>query len=390
MHICIITSTTLSEFSGGMERVCCQLRRALLAKGERVSAFAIGCEAADDVYSFPDSDNLSSAENIKFLHNFILDEKVDILWLNTCLFAQFLCASRACRGTLAKIVYTMHTDPLAAVKDLYDFRDLRFHQWKLSKSLSSLLSYIHAWAKQPLGLYLRKKYLKSCYRMLFEGCDALTFLTSAHAEKFRQIIGYEGEGKLYALPNPVEKSKIDKVKKKKQVLFVGRLLWQKRVDRILDAWKVIESRYPDWSLVVVGDGTEKMGYECYAKELKLKNVNFVGSQPATNYFAESAMLVFSSTHEGFGMVLIEAMQQGCVPIAFDIPSTREIIDDGKNGVLVKPFDKKLFANKLSMLMSKDDKREEMSIAARRKALQYDINSISQKWMKLFADVLSER
>lgn len=373
-----------------MERVCCQLRRALLAKGERVSAFAIDCMAADDVYSFSDEDNLSSAQNIKYLRNFILDEKVDILWLNTCLFAQFHCASSARRGTSAKIVYTLHTDPLAAVKDLYDFRDLRFHQWKRSKSLSSLLSYIHAWAKQPLGHYLRKKYLKSSYRMLFEGCDALTFLTSDHAENFRKIIGYEDEGKLYALPNPVEESKIDKVIKKKQVLFVGRLLWQKRVDRILDAWNEIESRYPDWSLVVVGDGTEKTVYECYAKELKLKNVNFVGSQPATNYFAESAMLVFSSTHEGFGMVLIEAMQQGCVPIAFNIPSTREIIDDGKNGILVKTFDKKVFAHKLSMLMSKGEKREEMSIAARRKALQYDINSISQKWIELFADVLSKR
>lgn len=68
------------------------------------------------------------------------------------------------------------------------------------------------------------------------------------------------------------------------------------------------------------------------------------------YYKESSIFCLTSNHEGWGLVLTEAMQFGCVPIAFDsFESIHEIIEDGKNGFLVKPFDMDKYADKVLRL-----------------------------------------
>lgn len=69
-----------------------------------------------------------------------------------------------------------------------------------------------------------------------------------------------------------------------------------------------------------------------ACKLNLRNIEFKGTQPSEPYYAESSVLCMTSTYEGFPMVLIEAQQYGCVPMAFDsFEAVHDIIEDGENG-----------------------------------------------------------
>lgn len=389
MHICIITSTTLSEYSGGIERVCCQLMRALKNRGVKVSAIANKGDSSHGVFLFPDVSSPESTRNVKFLHDYIHQENVDILWLNTCILAQLECAKKACERTTTKLVYTMHTDPLAALKDLKDNIDYRLHELCRKKDWSTFAAYCYSILKYPMGYYLRRKHLKQSFRKIYESSDAITFLATGKSQQFCHIAGIKRDDKLHVINNPIEKAPFSKLNKKKQVIFVGRLLWQKRVDRILEAWQHVEKKHSDWKLIIVGDGSDRKLFENYSSRLRLTNVQFIGAQPATPLFAESAIHVLSSTHEGFGMVFVEAMQQGCIPITFNsFASAPEIIDHGINGILIEPFNKTEFSKNLSTLMRDEKRREEMAAEAIKKAQQYDINHIAAQWLNLFVQILT--
>ena len=79
---------------------------------------------------------------------------------------------------------------------------------------------------------------------------------------------------------------------------------------------------------------------------------------------ESSIFILSSRFEGFGMVLIEAMSQGCACVSFDCESgPSDIIDAGVDGLLVPDQDNAAMAEALGRLMSDDALRETLSIAA---------------------------
>ena len=84
------------------------------------------------------------------------------------------------------------------------------------------------------------------------------------------------------------------------------------------------------------------------------------------------------------MVLVEAQGAGCVPFAFQsYASVGDIIDDGKNGVLVKPFDCDLYAKKLAHLMTNDTLRREMAVNAIEKAREFSREKIYGQWIDVF-------
>ena len=115
-------------------------------------------------------------------------------------------------------------------------------------------------------------------------------------------------------------------------------------------WKKLQEQLPDWNLVIVGDGPFSNEMKQLSKKLSLQRVEFAGFANPIKYYKESSIFCLTSNHEGWGLVLTEAMQFGCVPIAFDsFESIHEIIEDGKNGFLVKPFDIDKYADKVLRL-----------------------------------------
>ena len=86
--------------------------------------------------------------------------------------------------------------------------------------------------------------------------------------------------------------------------------------------------------------------------------------------------------------MIEAERSGCVPVAYNsYPAAQELIEDGKNGVLINPFDEDEYANQLMKLMRDDELLRKMRKAGIEKSNEYTIDKIMSQWIELLHEVI---
>jgi glycosyltransferase involved in cell wall biosynthesis len=119
------------------------------------------------------------------------------------------------------------------------------------------------------------------------------------------------------------------------LLFSGRLVPDKRVDLLLDAFAAIADRRPDWDLLIVGDGVLKDDLRRRVPESLRTRVVWTGyldrEEPALAYHSAD-VLVLPSDHEPWALVVQEAMAAGLAVISSDVPGAAyELIEDGRSG-----------------------------------------------------------
>lgn len=172
----------------------------------------------------------------------------------------------------------------------------------------------------------------------------------------------------------------------KRVIAVGRYVYQKGFDQLLQAWATIERQYPEWQLVVFGDGN-RTPYEQQMKELGIDDNRCHLYGPTTDIqqeYVNSSIFVFSSRFEGFGMVLVEAMACGLPVVSFDCPcGPKDIVKDGEDGILVENGNIELLATSLSKMMRDEALRQAMSQAALKNIQRFRIEQIAEQWRKIF-------
>lgn len=163
----------------------------------------------------------------------------------------------------------------------------------------------------------------------------------------------------------------------------------KGLDRLLLVWSKIIEKYPDWMLNVYGKWYDNAAFIKMAYDLKISNnLNFLPptADIQTSYNQSSVFLMTSRT-EAFGMVLIEAMASGVPCVAYDCPSgPRVIIEEGKNGFLIKDGDTDSFVQKLELLIEDENLRIRIGVNAQESVKKYNIDLIMKKWDKLFKDL----
>jgi glycosyltransferase involved in cell wall biosynthesis len=174
--------------------------------------------------------------------------------------------------------------------------------------------------------------------------------------------------------------------KEKRVIAVGRYVYQKGFDLLLEAWSKIEKKYPDWQLAIFGDG-DRTPYEKQMKTFGVdaKRCHLNGPTPNIQQeYVNSSIFVFSSRFEGFGMVLVEAMACGLPVVSFDCPcGPKDIVRDGEDGLLVENGNIDLLASSLSRLMNDETLRQSMSKAGLKNVQRFNIEQIAEQWRLLF-------
>src|SRR6266571_521525 len=119
-----------------------------------------------------------------------------------------------------------------------------------------------------------------------------------------------------------------------KVVAVGRLIPLKRVDKVMEAIKQLESV----GLVIIGDGPERQHLEKLSQGLGIADrIYFAGQRSkveAVSLMAACDLFVLNSTHEGFPHVVLEAMSLGLPVVTTAVGGTPEVVQDGKNGVLI--------------------------------------------------------
>ena len=139
---------------------------------------------------------------------------------------------------------------------------------------------------------------------------------------------------------------------------------------------------------MLGDGPDKGKLEDYCKRKDIKNIIFTGNVNPDSYYDAASILCMTSSYEGFGMVLTEALQHKCIPIAYNsFGALSDIIIDNVNGYSIPPFNEKIFVEKLQYLMSNADERERLAANNTVTLDKFDINKVSQQWLDLFDNLL---
>lgn len=177
----------------------------------------------------------------------------------------------------------------------------------------------------------------------------------------------------------------------KRVIAVGRLDYQKGFDRLIKAWKVIQlsGRFKEWKLDIFGQGEWKDMLNRMIQEYDIADTAYIHrpTKEIGNEYARSSMLVMSSNYEGFPMVMIEAMACGLPVVSYDFKcGPKDIIDNGRNGLLVREGDIDGLANAMMELMSDETLRQRMSVNAKKVVDTYSEENVMKQWLDLFASL----
>ena len=137
------------------------------------------------------------------------------------------------------------------------------------------------------------------------------------------------------------------------ITFVGRLIYAKGVQDLISAFLMIKETVPNVKLLIVGDGPYRGDLESLAYQTDCgDDILFLGKKNQTeviDILSATDIFVFPSYSEGFAISVLEAASIGLPIIATDIGGTREIIEHGKTGLLIKPREPRQIAEAVSLL-----------------------------------------
>jgi len=149
------------------------------------------------------------------------------------------------------------------------------------------------------------------------------------------------------------------------VLFAGRFVPRKGVEHLLQAWKEVTGDFPDARLVLLGDGPLFGVLEDMASRLEINNtVCFLGRvENVPDFLRASDVFMLPSLQEGLSNSLLEALASGLPTVATEIGGVIDVVEDGRNALLVRPADVPALSKSLRTVLTDPRLRERLSWAA---------------------------
>lgn len=330
---------------GGAERVAVDLSAAWVARGYRVSLVTqAGCD--QDAYTVAQGVErhvLGTAGNSR--------GRLDALWKNWRRVSRLRALLRKTKpDVVLGMMTTSSVLAISAAKGLPCKVIATEHTHPPSQSLSPF------WQKARLRTYPQ--------------AHAVIALTAGTADWLREHVP---GSQVHVIPNAV-RWPMDSAEPlvpvpalpdgRKRLLAVGRLHPVKGFDTLIESFAMLSNYFPDWDLVILGEGEQRGALEARIQELELQEriqlPGRVGNM--ADWYEQSDLYVLSSRMEGLSNSLLEAMASGLTAVAFDCDTgPREIIRANIDGVLVRPVeDIEALAAHLSDLMANEDKRQRLA------------------------------
>jgi glycogen(starch) synthase len=176
-------------------------------------------------------------------------------------------------------------------------------------------------------------------------------------------------------------------------LALGRVVEKKGFDLLLTAYAAVEEAGRTADLVIGGQGQALDGLRHQASMLGIADrVHFVGRlsrEQVAGAMAGACMFVMPSRLEPFGIVILEAWRAGTAVVATSQGGPPEFVRDGRDGLLVDPFDTVTFAAALEGLMSDPERRERLGRAGRARVPEFGWASIAEQYRQVYQSVVGD-
>ena len=217
--------------------------------------------------------------------------------------------------------------------------------------------------------------------------DALAALTPDDARSWQQLVS-----RVVCLPNALSFYPPESASPEAdahRIIAVGRLTYQKGFDLLLQAWSRVERAHPDWRLDIFGDGDD---LPVLTRQLASLHLHRAAIHPATpaiyDEYMQSAFLVCSSRWESFGLILIESMSCGVPVVSFDCDNgPRNIISDGRNGLLARAGDVAHLAERMNWMIEHPEQRAQMATEARHSASRFRQEEVLDRYAGFYQSLL---
>lgn len=243
--------------------------------------------------------------------------------------------------------------------------------------------------------FYNENLIKKIYRKLFQILilklsDKIVVLTDREKNIFLNLYNIKND-KILIIPNYLDDTILEKnivynVTSKK-IITVGRIDYQKGYEYLIEVARLVFEKHPDWQWDIYGDGEA---------EYKNKIINLINKHNLQNYiilqgnrsdiydlYKNYSLFVMTSRFEGFGMVLVEAKAKKLPLLSFDINSgPSDIIRNGIDGFLVKPFDCQMMADKIFELIENPELRQKFSDNAHGNIDKFSKEKIIKQWCDL--------
>ena len=227
-------------------------------------------------------------------------------------------------------------------------------------------------------------------RLTYRNAEAVQCLTDNVAEWVQPLV----TGIVTVIPNLVSVSTTStrsstELPGKYRVVAMGRLHPVKGFESLFRAFAGLSSRFPQWSLILIGEGEERAPLEQLREELGLHDrIHLLGTlEDPTSVLRNCHLFVLSSSREGFPGALCEAMACGLPVISFDCPSgPRFIVRDGVDGLLVNSGDLEGLTSAMEALMSNHELRARMAARGPEIVERFGLQSFMDKWNSLLGKV----
>lgn len=249
------------------------------------------------------------------------------------------------------------------------------------------------------GKVVRPGIIKAITRIFGNMCELLITPTERSKAELRKC-GVKTP--IIVLPNGIKRDKYlnqskETLRKKlkiskntKVLLYVGRLGREKSVEFLIKSFQHIVSAQSNTALVLIGGGPDKEHLINLAKKLEVeKNVYFPGFiDPSImpKLYAGGDIFVFSSKTETQGMAPIEAMTAGLPVVAVKDKTLSELVVGGKTGYLT-PRNEREFAKAVVLLLSSDEKRQEMGKNAQRFTEKYSLEETTKQLVEIYKEFI---
>lgn len=169
------------------------------------------------------------------------------------------------------------------------------------------------------------------------------------------------------------------------IISIAELHERKGLKYLIEAIPEVAEKFPNIKLVIVGEGPERKSLENLIKELSSNHIILTGRQKEIPKLLKSSdIFVLPSRREAFGLVVLEAMVTGLPVIASKTGGIPEIIENGRNGLLVEPENSKKLAKALMDLIANSDKREKLSKAGTETARKkFTAKKMAEEYEKIY-------